>query len=223
MLEKPELRNDEIIGCLRHSYGVDVVELTFLPLGADRDTAVYRAVASDGTTYFAKLRKGIFDETAVLLARFLYDQGIPQIIAPLAATIGRLWDSLGAFTVVVYPFIAGQNAYQVRLSDHQWCELGRALKRVHNIPVPPELGGRIMRETYAPRWRNVVKNYLANVTHRTDADPVAARTAALLHDQRGLILDLVGRTEQLAGVLIGHDPRALMEGQHLTFVRSVYN
>lgn len=82
MLEKPDLQDEKIIACLQAEYGLPVVQVTFLPLGADRNTAVYRVVADDNTPYFLKLRGGVFDETCVALPRFLSDQGIVLIIPP---------------------------------------------------------------------------------------------------------------------------------------------
>src|SRR4051794_27073882 len=105
MLEKPDLQDEKIITCLRTEYGLLVVQVTFLPLGADRNAAVYRAVAADETPYFVKLKRGVFDETSVALPKFLSDQGIVQIIAPLVTKTGQLWTSLDAFTVLLYPFV----------------------------------------------------------------------------------------------------------------------
>jgi spectinomycin phosphotransferase len=56
MLEKPDLQDDRIITCLNDEFGLHVAQLAFLPLGADRNTAVYRGLAEDGTPYFVKLR-----------------------------------------------------------------------------------------------------------------------------------------------------------------------
>ena len=75
MLEKPDLQDDKVIACLQVEYGLPVVQIAFLPLGADLNTAVYRAVADDKTPYFCKLRKGVFDETSVVLPKTLSDQG----------------------------------------------------------------------------------------------------------------------------------------------------
>lgn len=55
MLTKPNLKNEEIIACLRNAYGIDVATITFLPLGADFNTAVYRVTTSTQTDYFLKL------------------------------------------------------------------------------------------------------------------------------------------------------------------------
>lgn len=47
MLIKPNLKDEEIIACLRDAYGLTVDKVTFLPLGADFNTAVYRITTSN--------------------------------------------------------------------------------------------------------------------------------------------------------------------------------
>jgi spectinomycin phosphotransferase len=42
MLEKPDLQDEEIVACLQDEYSLPIVQLAFLPLGADQNTAVYR-------------------------------------------------------------------------------------------------------------------------------------------------------------------------------------
>lgn len=74
MLEKPEVQDGKIIDCLENKYGLNVEQITFLSLGGDLSTAVYRVVAN-GEAYFCKLRHGAFDETAVVLPRYLNEQG----------------------------------------------------------------------------------------------------------------------------------------------------
>jgi len=124
MLEKPDIQDEKIIACLQAEYGLLIGQLTFLPLGADQNTAVYRVVAGDGRAYFVKLRGSLFDQTSVTLPKFLSDQGIEQIIAPLATKTGSLWANLEAFTVILYPFVEGQNGYKVGLSERQWHDFG---------------------------------------------------------------------------------------------------
>jgi spectinomycin phosphotransferase len=131
MLEKPDLQDERIIACLQDEYGLLVGQVAFLPLGADPNTAVYRVVADDETPYFLKLRRGIFDETCVALPKFLSDQGIVPIIAPLATKTGQLWASLDAFKLILYPFVEGHNGYEVDLPDRHWGDFGTALKSIH--------------------------------------------------------------------------------------------
>jgi spectinomycin phosphotransferase len=119
VLEKPDIQDERIIACLQDEYGLTIVQLTFLPLGADLNTAVYRLVARDETPYFLKLRSGVFDEICATLPKILSDQGIGQIIAPLATQQGQLWASLDAHRLILYPFVDGHNGFEVGLSDRQ--------------------------------------------------------------------------------------------------------
>ncbi|MCL4559136.1 MAG: aminoglycoside phosphotransferase family protein [Chloroflexi bacterium] len=201
MLEKPALDDEMLITCLQAEYGLSVIEVTFLPLGADLNTAVYRVSTIDGPQYFLKLRQGTFNETSVTLPKFLYDQGITQIIAPLHTRTGGLWATLEAFKVILYPFVEGRNGYQVNLTDHHWVELGAALKRVHTAALPHELIGRFRRETYSPRWREIVQGFVAHAEDPIRDDPLAINLAAFLRAKREVILDLTGRAERLARAL----------------------
>jgi spectinomycin phosphotransferase len=205
MLEKPDLRDGAIAATLQHAYGVRAIEVAFLPLGADRNTAVYRVVAEDGTPFFLKLRSGAFDETSVALPKFLSDQGIRQIIPPLATGAGRLWAELDAFKAILYPFVEGRNGYEVELSDRHWVEFGSALKRVHTAPAAPALTGRIQQESYAPQGRAAVTAFLKRANERF-ADATAAKLAAFLRARRDGIADLVARAERLARALQARSP-----------------
>ena len=55
MLEKPDIRDENIIACLLNEYGLLVVQVIFLPLGADLNTAVYRVVTDDETAFCERL------------------------------------------------------------------------------------------------------------------------------------------------------------------------
>lgn len=83
MLEKPRLSDEKIRECMQVEYRLTASRVIFLPLGADTRTAVYRLTTHDETDYFLKLRRGEWNETAVTLPEFLYDNGITQIIPPL--------------------------------------------------------------------------------------------------------------------------------------------
>lgn len=209
MLEKPDLEDGAILACLRDAFGLSAAQITFLPLGADQNTAVYRAAAAEGAAYLVKLRSGAFDETSVALPKFLGEQGIEQIIAPLTTRTGQLWADLEAFKVILYPFVEGRNAYEAVLTERQWAEVGAALRRLHTMQVPAALARRIRRETYSPQWREMVKGFLARVERGGFDDAVAARVAALLRDRREQILDLVERAGRLARTLVAR-PRAFV-------------
>ena len=65
MLEKPDIPDELIISCLQEEYGLLIVRLEFLPLGADLGTAVYRVLTDDGASYFLKLRRGFEEITGI--------------------------------------------------------------------------------------------------------------------------------------------------------------
>ncbi len=210
MLEKPDLPDEKIIACLHTAYGLPVNHITFLPLGADLDTAVYRVVAADGTPYFLKLRRGLFAKASVTLPKWLSDQGIQQIIPPLVTQTGQLWASLDPFTVILYPFVEGQNAYDVALTDDHWREFGTALQRIHTAPIPPAIRKDIQQETFTPLWRASVRSSLQRVDEETFIDPIANQTAALVQAQRAAILDLVARADRLAETLQAQTPALIV-------------
>jgi spectinomycin phosphotransferase len=206
MLEKPDLDDVKIRDCLRDEYGLNVVQIAFLPLGADRNTAVYRVVADHETPYFVKLRRGDFDETTVLVPKLLHDQGVTQIIAPLSTQSQQLWARLDNFKLTVSPFVDGHSGFEVDLSDHHWVEFGRALKGIHTAVLPPTLTDRLPRESCSAQWRELVRGFQMRVDEITFSDPVSAELAAFLKVKRHVISELLRRAERLAAVL---QPRLL--------------
>jgi spectinomycin phosphotransferase len=209
MLEKPDLQDARIVSCVQNEYRLSVAQLVFLPLGADENTAVYRLVAVDETRFFVKLRRGPFDQVAVALPRFLSEQGVSQVIPPLATRTGQLWASLEDFKVVLYPFVEGRDGYEVDLSDRHWAELGAALKAIHTLELPPVLAKSIERETFSARWRDMVRAFLGRIGDQAFDDAVAADLALFLKAKRDEILELVDRAERHALALQAR-PRELV-------------
>lgn len=201
MLEKPDIPENDLAASLSEAYGVRLARLEFLPLGADLNTAVYRGRGEDGAAYFVKLRFGDFDPMSVALPKYLGDQGIREIIAPHATRAGKLWADLGAFRVIVYPFVEGDNAYARPLSDAQWVAFGAALRRIHAVTLPEEIVHRLQVERYDPQWRARVRASLRRADTETFTDPVASQLATVLRERREAILDLAARTEVLASQL----------------------
>lgn len=210
MLEKPDLPEIKISACLRDEFGLDGAQVAFLPLGADRNTAVYRASAKDGTAYFVKLRRGAFNTISLALPKFLSEQGISPIITPLATRSGQLWAALGDFKMILYPFIEGRDAYEVGLSDQQWSDFGAALNRIHTIKLPITLSRRIQREAYADLWRAKLRAYLALVNETKFRDPLAAELASFIKARQRVIVDLARRAEHLAHGLLERPPQFVL-------------
>ncbi|MCA1722733.1 MAG: phosphotransferase, partial [Thermomicrobia bacterium] len=210
MLERPDVSDETLLACLRDDYRLHAIQVVFLPLGNDVNTAVFRVVADDRTPYFLKLRSGPFDEPIVAIPRFLHDQGIAQVIPPLATTAGRLWARVDGYAMMVFPFVAGRNGVESPLSEHQWSALGAALRRMHAVVVPPSLRAAISQETYAPYWRDRVRMFQARVAEPTFTDPIAAALAAFLHARRDEVSKIVARAEALGATLRAQAPRQVL-------------
>jgi spectinomycin phosphotransferase len=161
MLERPSLADEKITACLQAEYGLLATEIVFLPLGADMNTAVFRVDTdtADYAPYFLKLRRGHFDAITVDVPKFLFEQGISQIIAPITTRSGQLSARLDVFNAILYPFIEGTNGFEETLSDEDWVAFGRALKAIHTTKLPAELADRIPHKTYSPQWREMVKQF----------------------------------------------------------------
>ncbi|MFT3891240.1 MAG: aminoglycoside phosphotransferase family protein [Anaerolineales bacterium] len=200
MLTKPNIPDELIISHLQTEYSLPVSSITFLPIGADMGSVVYRVITKDSTVYFLKLRKG-FNEVVVTVPLFLKSQGIQEIIAPFETRSGQGWAEFGDYKMILYPFIEGKNGFQMELSDsHKWT-FGAALKKIHKAQLPPELKGMIPQETFSPQWRERVRVFQNQVENTSFDDPNAAKLAEFIRSRRQGIDHLIERTEELASEL----------------------
>jgi spectinomycin phosphotransferase len=200
MLTPPDLSDATIIACVREAYGLRVRRVTFLPHNYVSN-AGYRLDADDGRPYYLKLRRGDFDDVAVAVPDFLHSQGIREVMAPIATTAQTLWVRRHGFVWTLYPFVAGHNGFTTSLSDAQWVELGRSLRAVHTAALPPALSLQVPREDYAPRWRDIVRTFDAEIGTRSYDDPVARGLAEFWITKRPEIRLLVERAESLGHAL----------------------
>ena len=87
MRDDPGLDAGLISGGLRANYGIDVVDLAYLPIGHDMNAFVYRVGAAGGSAYFLKIRRGSCGYPARLLRAL--DQGVGQRLHPLLVSAMR--------------------------------------------------------------------------------------------------------------------------------------
>lgn len=201
MLEKPAIHAADLIFCLQKVYALHIKTLTFLPIGADSNSAVYKAVSADNTSYFLKLRRGQFDETSVKLPQYYYDLGIKQIVPSVPTKAGHLWATLGQYTIILYPFIEGHNGYERQLSERNWAEFGHALQQIHAAGIPANITSAIRRETFSAKHREGVLGFLNQIEAESFADPVAIELVEFLKAKRPVVLNLIGQAERLAAEL----------------------
>jgi spectinomycin phosphotransferase len=208
MREKPNIPDKLIISQLQDEYNLRVASLTFLPLGADTNSAVYRIVSQDEIAYFLKLRKG-FNEITVTVPRFLKSQGVKEIISLFETKSQKGWADFGDYKMILYPFIEGKDGFEMELSDHHLRNLGVALKAIHSAQVPPELKQQIPQETYSAQFRESMKSFQEQVEYKTFEDPFAKKLAEFIKTKRAEITKLIERAQELA---------AELQTKHLEFV-----
>jgi spectinomycin phosphotransferase len=201
MLEKPPVKDEQIIALLAQAYGLPASNVSFLPIGADANTAVYRVETSLGGTYFLKLRKDTFDPAAVLIPQFLHSQGIQQVIPALQNQNGQYWSSLPPFTCILYPYVVGSSGFENALTAAQLCEFGAALHKIHTVGLPVELQGLLPVEAYSSYWRKIVRDFQAQVETQSFTDEVSVQLAGLMRMYRQEIGQIINRAEQLASLL----------------------
>ena len=153
MREDPGLVLGKIGTSVDVHYGLRLTSVAFLPIGYDLDAAVYEVVSRDGTAYFLKVRFGPVREPSLLVPRSLIDLGIRNVLAPLRTRSSDLWCPLDGYpghSIVLYPFVSGESAMAIGLSDDQWREFGFTLQSVHTSGLGECLRGRSGRGQRRP-------------------------------------------------------------------------
>lgn len=202
MPKKPVLKDKQIINCLRDEYELSVEKISFLPLGADRNTSVYHVVTKDKTSYFVKAKKGDFNEASVAIPNFLSTLEIKQVIPALTTKTGQLWANLDPFKIILYPFVEGHPAFEGIMSSQQWLEYGTALKRFHTSDIPSNITSSIQKDNFSPFWRDTLKKIIARIEKEIFTEPIAIELVDFLKSQKNELFEMVKRTDQLAQMLL---------------------
>lgn len=207
MRDRPSLSDDAILATLRARYGLVVAELTFLPLGADAGSAVFRADDVAGASYLVKLRTGEgFGAPSLAVPHSLSACGLPHIVAPMPSLDGSLWAVVDGLALALYPFLEARTATESGLSDAQWQALGETTRQIHEHALPSALRETLSRERFVPSRRELL-GALQAVTDRPDAsDPIQRDMAALWDLHRETIATLVTRADGLGCTLRSISP-----------------
>lgn len=203
MQNKNKLVDQLISNCLEENYGIEVASLTLLALGADINASVYKAESFDQTSYFVKLKFGIHHDISITIVELLQNTGIKEIIAPIKTLLGQSSQTIEDFTLIVYPFVEGQNGFSRNLTDNQWIKLGKALRQIHEIEVPPFIQNQIKKETYSPKWRDAVRSLYALFDTEPTGDEIAKKLLKFMKENILAIRRLVDRAEELGKKLQG--------------------
>ncbi len=200
MREDPGLDIGTIEACLEAQYDLPVASIAFLLIGYDLSAAVYEVRSRDGTSFFLKIRFGPVHEPSLLVPRALIDLGIRNVLAPLRTRTSGLWCSLDGdtgYSVVLYPFVRGENAMVAGLSDEQWREFGSTLRTVHESGLGERFHDQLRVETFTLPSAAVVRRLLDLADTTTFESAAAVRLAAFWHANADWIRQLLARAEEL--------------------------
>ncbi len=167
MREQLNIPEDHLRACLQDQYDLSVATLEFLPLGLDTRAGVYRVVSAQGTPYFLKVKSGALYESSCHVPRYLRDQGILSVVAPLPTKNNALWAEMEAWMLILYPFVAGETGWNLAMTGAQWRVAGAALKQIHQVGLPAEGFASLRKESFDPaeytRQLRALEPYLSGV------------------------------------------------------------
>jgi spectinomycin phosphotransferase len=210
-MEKKSLSQQRILDCLHTAYGIKVDALIFMPLGADMHASVYKAQTYDKQSYFVKLKRGYHYDIGAIVQLLLHDAGIQKIISPIKTSDGQPTHHIDDFTLIVYPFIEGQDGFSRDLTNDQWITLGKALRQVHEFDVPRSIKDQIKHESYCPTWQEAVRSMYIHIdTEQKVADKIALKLLTLMKAHRETIQRLVNRAAQLGQKIKKQSPELVL-------------
>jgi len=197
MIEKPDIPDEVILRALEVCYSIRGETIEFVLRGLDTAAWAYRVNAGD-MSYFLKVSKGSPDQTGAWIPRFLAQQGMQQVIAPLPTKQGEAFGILGGLSLRLQPFIPGERAMDAGMSSEQWKEFGAFLGRLHSLELATNITSQLRRETFTPRRLEWVAQMNARIHVSENPDPTAAVMISVWRENHARISVLLERTAALA-------------------------
>jgi spectinomycin phosphotransferase len=211
MLEKPNLPDAEITALLAERYGLSAPRPVFLPVGNDVGAWSYRIDTSAGQ-FFLKVRLGPGYEPALSVPRYLREQGIEPVIAPLPARGGVLRVRSGAYRLALYPYIQDARL-PGGLTPEQWAVLGEAARRIHATRLPFAMLRQVRLDTFHPPWAAAVRAVYARMERRPFANAQQEAMEHFWRPRAAEIRRITARAAELGKMLRERAPtRVLCHG-----------
>jgi len=202
MIEKPDIKDEKIIIALSKNYSIQVSHLEFLPIGNDASAFSYRVEANNEKVYFLKIKTKLSNLAGLYVPRFLKDHGIDQVVAPLLTTTSKLFEEMDGFSLILYPFIPGNEAMKVGMTDTQWREFGSVLERIHNTEeLASDISQYVRRETFIPKWSNFTKELHERINKRNYDEPYQKELTDFWKENNETIQTLLERTGMIGNRL----------------------
>ncbi|HAT9099091.1 TPA: aminoglycoside O-phosphotransferase APH(9)-Ia [Legionella pneumophila subsp. pneumophila] len=178
-------------------YGIDIHTVQLIVGGADMNAFGYKA-DSESNSYFVKLKYGHHDEINLSIIRLLHDSGIKEIIFPIYTRDTKLFQQIDHFKIIVYPFINAPNGFTQNLTEKQWHQLGKVLRQIHETSVPTAIQQRLRKETYSPKWREMVRSFYNKIGFDDSDDQITTDFKTFFNQKIDSIHRLVDSSEELS-------------------------
>ena len=191
-----------IKNCLKNYYLIEVAMLHRLLLGADMNASVYKVQSSDKKLYFVKVKQGHFNDVSLTILELLQSASIQELILPIKTIAGNLTQKNNNFTLIVYPFVEGQDGFHCSLNHQQWMQFGKTLWEIHNIEVPQSIQTCIRREDFSPKQRNAVKYLYTQIEKIKITDETGIKLKKLLKKYKATIEQMVNFSEKISKNLL---------------------
>ncbi len=202
MLDDPGIDRSALASALVAGWGVEPTAFAFVP-GYDDGAATYR-VDAPGGSHFVKIHLRRRPAATLQVPALLAAAGIPNILAPIRSRASGLGEPFGdGGTMVVYPFVDGDDATSVTMTAAQWRTFGSTLRAIHDLPIPIPLADRLRVDDFDLPAAPGVALALERARRSTpDASP-AHRLAALLLARASEIEVMLTRASTLGSTLRG--------------------
>ncbi|HAT9011106.1 TPA: aminoglycoside O-phosphotransferase APH(9)-Ia, partial [Legionella pneumophila subsp. pneumophila] len=175
----------------------DIHTVQLIVGGADMNAFGYKA-DSESNSYFVKLKYGHHDEINLSIIRLLHDSGIKEIIFPIYTRDTKLFQQIDHFKIIVYPFINAPNGFTQNLTEKQWHQLGKVLRQIHETSVPTAIQQRLRKETYSPKWREMVRSFYNKIGFDDSDDQITTDFKTFFNQKIDSIHRLVDSSEELS-------------------------
>ncbi|HHW4735452.1 TPA: aminoglycoside O-phosphotransferase APH(9)-Ia [Legionella pneumophila] len=191
------ITDQQLIALLKVYYGIDIHTVQLIVGGADMNAFGYKA-DSESNSYFVKLKYGHHDEINLSIIRLLHDSGIKEIIFPIYTRDAKLFQQIDHFKIIVYPFIDAPNGFTQNLTEKQWQQLGKVLRQIHETSVPTAIQQGLRKETYSPKWREMVRSFYNKIGFDDSDDQITADFKSFFNQKIDSIHRLVDSSEELS-------------------------
>lgn len=197
MHERPiDFPDSLIASVIKENYDLTVTRITFLDLGADAWAWTYR-LSTKYNSYFLKIRKNAISTPSLLVPHYLREQGINNVVAPLANITKKLWSEVHGYGLILYPFIEGNTGKYQPMSPSHWTAFGASLRKIHEISVPTHLARLMKCETFVAYGIRGVLDLYDKISKNNSDDAIFQELAKYWQKHKDVIDSIADKADYL--------------------------